>query len=167
MAGVLVRPPDYVEGVLISSCQVDGEDANSAIVDMVKNSRFSEQVRVIMVDGAALGGFNVVDIKALSDELGIAVITVSRDEPDLRSILEALRGHFTDWERRFVIISRNRVRPVEIADGLVYIASEGMDEREAENLVRRCILRGRIPEPVRLAHLVATAMVRGESRGRA
>ena len=34
-------------------------------------------------------------------------------------------------------------------------------------MVRRCTVRGCLPEPIRLAHLVATALVRGESKGKA
>ncbi|MHC1709146.1 MAG: DUF99 family protein [Methanomassiliicoccales archaeon] len=167
LAGVLVCPPGYVEGVMISSCQVDGEDANEAILGMVRDSRFSEQVRMVMVDGAALGGFNVVDVRKLSDDLGVPILTISRDEPNMLSIRDALKAHFPDWERRFDIVSRNRVRPVEVPDGRVFVTSEGIEEREADAMVRRCIVRGCLPEPVRLAHLVATALVRGESRGRA
>lgn len=167
LAGVLVCPPGYVEGVMVSSCQVDGEDANEAISNMVLESRFSGQVRMIMVDGAAMGGFNVIDVRKLSEDLGVPVLTISRDEPNLTSIRDALRAHFSDWERRFEIISRNHVRPVEVPDGRVFITSEGIEEREADAMVRRCIVRGCLPEPVRLAHLVATALVRGESHGRA
>ncbi len=167
LAGVLVCPPGYVEGIIVSSCQVDGDDANEAIVSMVRDSRFSQQVRMIMVDGAALGGFNVVDVRGLSEGLGVPVLTISRDVPDMGSIKEALKAHFPDWERRFDIISRNRVRPVEVPDGRVFITSEGIGDAEAESMVRRCTVRGCLPEPIRLAHLVATALVRGESHGKA
>lgn len=167
LAGVLMCPPDYVEGIMVSSCQVDGDDANEAIVRMVRDSRYSGQVRMVMVDGAALGGFNVVDVQRLSEDLGVPVVTISRDEPDMTAIRAALMKHFPDWERRFEIISRNQVRTVEVSDGRVFVTSEGIEEREADSMVRRCTVRGCLPEPVRLAHLVATAIVRGESRGRA
>jgi len=167
LAGVLVCPPGYVEGVMVSSCHVDGEDANQAIIRMVRDSRFSEQVRMVMLDGAALGGFNVVDVRALSRDLGVPVLTISRDQPDMDAIRSALIAHFPDWERRFEAISQNRVRSVQVPDGLVFVTSEGVEEREADAMVRRCTIRGCLPEPVRLAHLVATALVRGESRGRA
>jgi len=101
LAGVLVCPPGYVEGVMVSSCQVDGEDANQAIIRMVRDSRFSEQVRMVMLDGAALGGFNVVYVRALSRDLGVPVLTISRDQPDMDAIRSALIAHFPDWERRF------------------------------------------------------------------
>jgi len=167
VAGVLVCPPNYVEGVLASSCTVDGTDATEVIVDMVEGSRYREQVRMIMIDGVALGGFNVVDISLLHSRLGIPAVTVSRDRPDQSSIASALRDHFPDWDARLEIIGRHQVREVQLPDGRVYVASAGIDPKEADAMVRRCVVRGCLPEPVRLAHLVATAMVRGESHGKA
>jgi uncharacterized protein len=167
LAGVLVCPPNYVEGVMISSCAVDGNDADDAILRMVSGSRFREQVRAIMIDGVALGGFNVVDIKELSEALNAPVITVSRDQPDLGAIEKALKAHFPDWERRLDIIVRHNVREVKLFEGQAFIASVGIEDKEADALVRRCTVRGCLPEPIRLAHLVATALVRGESKGKA
>jgi len=167
LVGVLVCPPGYVEGVLVSSCAVDGDDANEAIIGMVNPSRFREQVRMIMIDGVAFGGFNVVDISALSAALDLPVVTVARDEPDMNSITFALKAHFTDWEQRLAMVSKAKVRPVEIPLGRLFIASAGIREDDADDAVRRCLVRGCLPEPVRLAHLVATALVRGESRGKA
>lgn len=167
MAGVLVCPPNYLEGVMISSCAVDGEDVNDAISRMVNGSRFREQVRAIMIDGVALGGFNVVDIKHLSAAFDAPVITVSRDQPDLGAIEKALKAHFSDWERRLKIIVRHDIREVKLSEGHVFIASVGIEDTEADALVRRCTVRGCLPEPVRLAHLVATALVQGESKGKA
>jgi len=167
LVGVLVCPPSYVEGVIVSSCHVDGEDANSVVKDMVRRSRFSEQVRVVMIDGAAFGGFNVVDVPALSESLALPVITVSRDLPDIPSIASALKAHFPDWDRRMDILSRVQVRSVGLPKGIVHIASAGIDEAEADRVVKGCIVKGCLPEPVRLAHLMATALVRGESKGKA
>ncbi|MDD1772928.1 MAG: DUF99 family protein [Methanomassiliicoccales archaeon] len=167
LVGVLICPPSYVEGVMVSSCHVDGEDANSAVIDMVRGSRFSEQVRAVMIDGAAFGGFNVVDVPALSKALALPVITVSRDLPDLRSIASALKAHFPDWDRRLDIISSVQVRSVGLPQGIVHIASAGIDEAEADRVVKGCVVRGCLPEPIRLAHLMATALVRGESKGKA
>ncbi|MCG7843920.1 MAG: DUF99 family protein [Methanomassiliicoccales archaeon] len=167
LVGVLVCPPSYVEGVMVSACQIDGDDANSVLLNMIKGSRFREQVRMVMIDGVAFGGFNVVDIQTLNRELDVPVVTVAREMPDLGSISDALRAHFPDWERRMAIISNAEVRAVDLPDGRVFIASCGIEEKEADAAVRRSTIRGCLPEPVRLAHLMATALVRGESKGKA
>jgi hypothetical protein len=152
---------------MISSCAVDGDDADDVILSMVNSSRFREQVRAIMIDGVALGGFNVVNIKTLSEALNAPVITVSRDQPDIGAIEKALKAHFPDWERRLSVIVQYDVREVKLPEGHAFISSVGIEDREADALVRRCTVRGCLPEPVRLAHHVATALVRGESKGKA
>ena len=78
---------------------------------------------MVMIDGAAFGGFNVVDIRALSRKLDVPVVTVSRDNRTSVAIEMHSSSHFPDWERRLGIISRNQVRPVQLPDGRVFVTS--------------------------------------------
>ncbi|HPT74886.1 MAG TPA: DUF99 family protein, partial [Methanomassiliicoccaceae archaeon] len=78
LVGVVARLPMYIEGIMRTDCEVDGTDANDAIADMVLRSRYREQLKVIMIDGVAVGGFNVVDIDRLHRETGIPCATVTR-----------------------------------------------------------------------------------------
>jgi endonuclease V-like protein UPF0215 family len=43
----------------------------------------------------------------------------------------------------------------------------GLSIEEARRLVRATTLHGQVPEPLRLAHLIAGGIVTGRSRGRA
>ncbi|MFP4171063.1 MAG: DUF99 family protein [Methanomassiliicoccales archaeon] len=167
VVGTLVRLPSYMEGVMRTECQVDGGDATRAIGDMVKGSRYREQIRLAMVDGVALGGFNVVDITSLHRETDIPFATVTRDPPDMEAMESALRAHFPDWEERMEIIRGNPLHRVATDYKDLYVAVAGMGPEEAAPLIRGCTVKGALPEPIRMAHLIATAMARGESRGRA
>jgi uncharacterized protein len=165
IVGVVVRLPGYVEGVMMSEVSVDGEDADRAIIDLLCRSRYREQIRMVMIDGTALGGFNVVDIDNLSRATGIPFCTVTRDRPDLRSMRVALQRNFADWERRFEIIQRHALNELRTRHGSIFVSISGISIEEAEELVQGSTLQGAIPEPLRLAHLIATASVKGESRG--
>ncbi|MFH0816951.1 MAG: DUF99 family protein [Methanobacteriota archaeon] len=167
LAGVLVRLPNYVEAVLIGTVQVDGEDAGETIGKMVRASPYRDQPKAMMLDGAAMGGFNVIDIDVLSQETEIAVITLTRDKPDMKAVKGALKINFDDWDRRYGILSRRKLRKLDTGHSPVYYDCAGMEFREAEEIIRKSIVQGAIPEPLRLAHLVATAAAKGESRGRA
>jgi endonuclease V-like protein UPF0215 family len=48
----------------------------------------------------------------------------------------------------------------------LYAAAAGLDPEETIALVRVSRGKSELPEPLRLAHLIAAAIVRGESRGR-
>lgn len=165
--GVVMRLPTYVEGVLSAKCAVDGGDATDVLVGMVDRSRFKEQLRLVMIDGVAIGGFNVVDIDEMYEATGIPIATVTRDPPDLVMIRSALEKHFPDHERRFEIIARKPLRPVATEHKPILVSLAGIDMDEAAPLIQKSIVRGAVPEPIRVAHIIASGMTYGESHGKA
>src|SRR5262249_56498560 len=54
---------------------------------------------------------------------------------------------------------------IEAAPGL-FVAGSGLSPAEAVALVRRTLRKSRLPEPLRVAHMVAGALATGQSRGR-
>ena len=165
IVGVVVRMPGYVEGVMTSEVTVDGDDADRAIIDLLSRSRYREQIRMVMIDGTAVGGFNLVDIDVLSQVTEIPFCTVTKDRPDLHSMRSALQKHFPDWQRRFEIVERHRLNEVRTAYGPLFVSVAGISIDEAEELLCGSTIQGAMPEPLRLAHLIATALVKGESKG--
>ena len=165
VVGVLMRLSNYIEGVMHSRLTRDGEDGNDVLAKMINSSRYKDQVRLVMLDGVAMGGFNVIDIEALRNETGLPVASVTRDPPDFKKIEGALRRHFPDWERRLRIITRTQLFQVNTGHKPLHVAVAGIDENEAADLIRNSIVRGALPEPIRIAHLIARAIEKGESKG--
>jgi endonuclease V-like protein UPF0215 family len=165
VVGTVVRPPCYLEGVMMSQCRVDGADATVVIIAMLERSRYREQVKAVMLDGIAVCGFNIVDINQLTDALGVPVITVTRDQPDLAAMEAALRKHQDDGEFKIRLLRRTPPARLDLPDASSWVSFAGCDRMEAEEIVRMAVVRGGVPEPVRMAHLIASALVRGESRG--
>jgi endonuclease V-like protein UPF0215 family len=166
VVGALVRVPNYLEGVMRTEVEVDGIDSTERLIHMISESRYRDQIKAVMIDGIAVAGFNVLDIESLHESLGIPVLTVTRDEPDFNTIRAALKKHFEDWERRYELISKLKLRQIRTEHKPLYVSGLGADREELERLVTISTVRGAVPEPIRMAHLIATAMVRGESYGR-
>lgn len=167
LVGVLVRLPSYVEAVMVGEVEVDGTDANDVIAKLIQDSRYKGQPKLVMLDGAAVGGFNVVDIDRLSARTGLAYATVTRDRPDMGAVEIALKNNFPDWEQRLAVLERRGPREVDTGHKPVYVDCAGIGFDGAVQIIKKTIVRGAIPEPLRIAHLIATAMAKGESRGRA
>lgn len=167
VVGVLMRGGSYVEAVLRTRVTVDGWDATERLAELLERSRYREQVQCLMLDGVCLGGFNVVDLDALHARFGWPVLTVTRDPPDKEAIEAALRKHFPDAEARLALLQRHPLERVATAHNPVWVKHVGMPLADAAELVRRTTVRGALPEPLRLAHLIAAALRNGESRGRA
>lgn len=172
--GVVVRR-GYVDAVLRTEADVDGTDSTRAIAALVGESGYRGKLEAIMLDGAAVGGFNVVDIEELHRLTGVAVITVTRDRPDMDKIRKALemlgrtpkygRRPIPDWKERLGLLERTRLVEVRTGHKPIYIGFAGVKEPEAKGIVTASTVRGSIPEPVRLAHIIARALVTGKSKG--
>jgi len=166
VVGVLVRVPNYVEGVMRTEVVVDGTDSTEKIVEMVLKSRYREQIKAILIDGIALAGFNIIDMERMNAELGIPVLTLTRDKPDLEKMKSALMKHFDDWKQRYALIAKHKLREIATEHKPLYASGLGLDWAEFEEIVRLSTVRGVVPEPLRMAHLIASAITRGESYGR-
>jgi endonuclease V-like protein UPF0215 family len=165
--GVVMRGGSYIEGVLRDQIEIDGDDATQKISAMILNTRHKTQLRAVLLDGVAVGGFNVVDIEALHVSTGIPVITVTRDAPDLDAIQRALQNNFDDWKRRWDLLTRGTLQCITTKHNPIYVKSVGISEEETKEIITLSTIRGVIPEPIRVAHLIASGITRGESYGKA
>ncbi|MBN2014483.1 MAG: DUF99 family protein [Candidatus Altiarchaeota archaeon] len=165
IVGVVYRGGSFLDGVLKSEVEVDGIDSTDRIIDMMRNTRHKD-LRVIMLDGLGFAGFNLVDIERLFKETKLPVIVVVRRMPDFESIGEAIKKLKNREFYRRCIETAGRPRKVETKPGkFIHIQCRGIDFSDAEDIVRLSATRSLIPEPIRVAHLIATGIVLGESRG--
>lgn len=167
IVGVALRAPNYVEGVLVTDAAVDGSDGTERLVDAILGSRYLEGTSAILLDGAAVGGFNVVDVDALHAATKLPVVTVTREAPDLEAMEAVLRTKFEDWAGRASILRRHPLHTVPTAHKPLHVTFVGATLPEVKDILRTSTVRGAMPEPLRIAHLIAAALVKGESRGRA
>lgn len=154
---------ERLEGVLSGWVRRDGANATATVAQMVARSRFAEHTQAVMLQGIAFAGFNVVDLQALHRRLEIPVIVVSRRMPDMSAIRHALLERVRGGARKWALIEC--AGPMEPVAG-VFVQRAGISLEDVEKLVRRFALHGNLPEPLRVAHLIAGAIVRGESGGR-
>jgi uncharacterized protein len=167
IVGAVFRGGRWMDGVLSAKVSVDGLDSTDTLISLLKRCRFRD-VRVVMLDGIAFGGFNVVDIGRVYDETGLPAVAVARKMPDFDAIKAAL-SHLPDAEERWKLIKKaGTPRPVETKPGkTVHIQAAGIRFDDAEAIVKLSATRSLLPEPIRVAHLIAQGIVLGESKGNA
>src|SRR5256712_1265292 len=125
VVGVVVQAPSYIEGVLTTLAEVDGHDATERIASMVRRSRYRAGLAAILIDGTAVGGFNVIDIDAVRAAVDRPVVTVTRKKPNLGSIETALRRRFDDWQERLPALPPHQDQAVPARPGSVLVAHVG------------------------------------------
>ncbi len=153
-----------LDGVLSGRIRRDGANATRCIADLIAGSKFAPQLQLVMLQGIALGGFNVIDIHRLHAELDIPVMVVARRAPRMNLIREALVGHVPGGRRKWALVEKaGTMEP----SGGVFVQRAGLSLEAAGDVVRRFSVYGHLPEPLRVAHLIAGGVGTGESRGRA
>ena len=179
-----------LDGVVAGRVRRDGVDSTVRMIELVKGSQFAGHIRAVMLQGIAVAGFNVVDVRRLSEELSLPVLVVMRRPPDLREVRRALfsdapaiRAPVRGAPRKWRLIENagpieplgashratRRAGPTGLRSGLprLWIQKVGMSLETARALVLATTLHGNVPEPLRLAHLIAGGIATGRSRGRA
>ncbi|MEX2739767.1 MAG: DUF99 family protein, partial [Candidatus Wukongarchaeota archaeon] len=143
-------------------------DATKILIKLLNKSRNKEQLRIIMLKGITFGGFNTVDISKLYKKTNLPVIVVNRRKPNLEKIKKALK-HFKDFEKRWECVEHaGKVHNMKIEKNKnVYYQFKGLLKEETEKIIKLSCTRSLIPEPLRVAHLIASALIKGESGGRA
>lgn len=146
-----------IEDVKITKIIVDGLDATTKLMEILNGWNFA----AIMLAGVSFAGFNVVSARMLHEKFGVPVIAVSRKKPDNSKVKRALQRHFNDWELRFKMFEelgpaykvtvRSKTPPV-------YVEVVGADVKWACSVVLSLSTFSRVPEPIRVARLIARGL---------
>ncbi|HKZ94105.1 MAG TPA: DUF99 family protein [Candidatus Bathyarchaeia archaeon] len=160
VVGVVFRGGYWLDGFMHTKVQVDGMDATERLAEMITHSPHYPQLRVIMLNGVTLAGFNIVDIKELYEKVKRPTIAVTRDKPNFKDIKKALQN-LPETEKRWKAIDRAgkmiRVRTRERQDP-IYVHVAGIPEETAERILKSTSTRSNIPEALRVAHIIASGL---------
>lgn len=166
LAGPLVRADRVVDGFAVATCTVGGLDATDAaraLIDRLDR----EDCRAILLSGVAPAWFNLFDLEEIHVAAERPVISVSfESSPGLES---ALREHFSGEaleERLRIYRSLPPRNPVAVGEDRLFVRAVGCDHDRAAEVVRASTHADGVPEPIRVARLVAGA-IRKSARGRA
>jgi len=152
-----------LEGMVWGHVARDGWDATPTLAQLLLESKFLPQLHVVLLDGICLGGLNAVDLPALAGQLERPCIAVMRRPPDAAAMERAMQ-RLPHPRARWAIVQR--AGPVR-AHPPFYFQACGTAPATATRVLERLTDCGRVPEPLRLAHAIGSAVVLGESRGRA
>ena len=158
LAGVVMRSDLVVDGLAVGRTSVGGDDASSSIWSLYRRLKRND-VNVILVSGAILSLYNFVDIDELSRKTKLPVICLTYKETS--GIEDSIRRHFPDNPKPKLELYRKLGgrKKLRLKSGCyVFVRTSGLTEAEAKSVLGMFTLQGSIPEPVRLARLLARAV---------
>jgi hypothetical protein len=157
LAGVVMRSDLVVDGLAVGRASVGGDDASASIASLYRRLKRND-VNVIMVSGAILSLYNIVDVEGLSRRTRLPVVCLTYRET--AGIEGAIRAHFPDDPEPKLAAYRRlgaRLKVMLRSGHPVYVRAAGLRDAEARAVVELFTLQGSVPEPVRVARLLARA----------
>ena len=146
-----------IENVKITEITVDGLDATEKLAAILSDLDFV----AVMLAGVSFAGFNVIDPTVIHEKFAKPVIIVSRTKPDNTAVKQALQRHFEDWEIRWEVFEKlgsvHRIVAL-IGEPPIYVETVDVNVKWACNIIRALSVGSRVPEPIRVARLIARGL---------
>ena len=158
VVGVVFRGGCWLDGVMHTRIAIDGLDATEQIASMINGSPHRKQLRLVMLNGITFAGFNVVNIKKLNLATKLPVIALTREKPDLDAIREALKNLPRSEERWKIVLEAGEISEVTCKGKKIYMELAGISLVDARKIVELTSTRSSFPEPLRVAHLIASGI---------
>jgi len=158
VVGVVFRGGYEIDGVMHTHVEIDGFDATEKLASMINSSPHRKQLRLVMLNGITFAGFNVVDIKKLNEITALPVIALTPKEPDLEAVQNALSNLPKSQERWKIILAAGEIHEFRCKGKKIYMELAGISLVDAEEIVKLTSISSCFPEPLRVAHLIASGV---------
>jgi len=138
--------------------EIDGNDATEKLIKLV--NKVEKHVQYILTQTITFGGFNLVDLERIHNKTKKPVIAFTESEPDFESVITALKMKFprTYQNKMKKILAAGNLfeADIETAGGIskIFFHRKGIDLNEIESLLNKICIDSKLPEPVRMAHLI-------------
>ena len=163
LAGVVMRSDFVIDGVAVGRTAVGGDDATSSIASLFRKFRRND-VNLILVSGAILSLYNIIDVDLLARKTDLPVICLTYKET--AGIEGSIRRHFPQGaEKKLEAYAKLGKRVgVRLHTGhRVYVRTSGIEPGSTKRVLDLFTLQGSVPEPVRVAKLLARALLTAKS----
>ncbi|MBY9012413.1 MAG: DUF99 family protein [Candidatus Lokiarchaeota archaeon] len=149
-------------GMVKKEIVIDGDNATEVLIELTKQNE--KHVQYIITDTITFGGFNIIDLEKVFDITKKPVIAVTERMVDLESVRKAVVKKFPNkYENKLQnIVNAGDLYEtfIKTAGGYskVYFHSKGIQISEVESLLHKLCIDSKIPEPVRLAHIIGKTL---------
>lgn len=157
LTGVLMRLDGTIERIMISRIRIDGSDILSTLESFLANLN-NLRVYATVSEGVTFGGFNLIVPEEFTAKTGIPYISVTKSQGELDSMISAIDKHSLNPSYYRDKIAQ--LKPVRRKIDATYftINNAGIHLEETILLLKRLMKVGTVPEPVRIAHMISSAV---------
>ncbi|MCP8323315.1 MAG: DUF99 family protein [Candidatus Methylarchaceae archaeon HK02M2] len=159
LAGVVIRSDMIIDGFVFGSAELGGDDATDEIVNMFKRLNRND-INVIILSGSVISMYNIIDIDSVGLKTNTPVISVTFEESE--GLEPHIKHHFPDsWEKKLSAYEQLGSREIVKlhTNYKIFVRPHGISLEICKRILDKFTIQGAIPEPIRLARLLARAKI--------
>ena len=151
-----------IVGMVKKEILIDGDNATEVLIELTKQNE--KHVQYIITDTITFGGFNIIDLEKIYRITEKPIIAVTERMVNLEAVRKAIVKKFpNNYEQKLLkIVNAGDLyeTSIETAGGYskVYFHSKGIQVSEVDSLLHKLCIDSKIPEPVRIAHIVGKTL---------
>lgn len=160
LAGVVMRGDLQIDGFALAEITVGGLDATEGVLRLFDQLK-RRDINLILLNGCIISWYNILDLNAVYEKLRLPLICVTYEES--AGLEKYFKDNFKDWRKRVKLYKSlgERVQVKLRTDKRVFLRFSGIETKiEAKAAMDKFTLQGAIPEPLRVARLLARAAMR-------
>ncbi|KKN24359.1 hypothetical protein LCGC14_0895600 [marine sediment metagenome] len=144
--------------VIKAEIKIDGYDSTEKLIELVVENQ--KHVQYILTHTITFGGFNLINLRKIYKETEKPIIAINDRNVDLKAVLNTLKQKFPKNYKQKVrnIINAGNLYQTKIqtAGGLssLYFHKKGIKIHEVETLLQKTCIDSKLPECIRIAHLI-------------
>jgi endonuclease V-like protein UPF0215 family len=137
---------------------IDGYDGTERLIELVTQNE--KHVQFVFTHTITFGGFNIVDLEKIYNEINKPIIAINEKEVNLDGVINALEKKFpikSNEKIQYILNAGDLYRTkISTAGGLstIYFHKKGINIKDVESLLPKVCLDSKLPECIRIAHLI-------------
>ena len=138
--------------------EIDGDNATPQIIDLIRKNK--NHIQYVLTHTITFGGFNLINMNEVYSKTEKPLICITEREVDLDSVKKALIHRFPDTYNKKLqnIIEAGNLYQTGIATAAgtsnIYFHKIGIELKEAQELLEKSCIDSKLPEAVRIAHII-------------
>jgi len=159
LAGVVMRADLQIDGFAVTHITVGGMDATEGVLRILKELD-RRDINALFLNGCVISWFNIIDLNMIYKALKLPLVCVTYEESD--GLEKYIKEYFQDWQERVKAYATlgSRRKIMLHTDHEILVRYLGIEkETEVKALLGKFTLQGAVPEPLKVARLLARALM--------
>jgi hypothetical protein len=154
-----MRADLQIDGFAVTHITVGGTDATEGVLRIFKELN-RRDINALFLNGCVISWFNIIDLNMVYEALKLPLVCVTYEESE--GLEKYIKEYFQDWQERVRAYGSlgSRTRITLHTGHEILVRSLGIEkEKDVKAILDKFTLQGAIPEPLKVARLLARTLM--------